>query len=153
MKTTKILPSETAPLKISSLPTRPTAPQGYGGCGYTAADMKAAFDKLPMLIVERFNSLIDDIFADKDESILSDLKTGLSEDHTLSDLIDDLKNGNFTSYLTLSGTDLATVIEEMRYDIENIYLILSKHGINYQRSINNADRSTSYTNEREGTYA
>lgn len=120
MKTTKILPSETDHLRISSLPTRPTAPTEYGGRGYTSADMKAAFDKLPLLIIERFNSLMDDIADDKEHSLLSALSTGLYEGHTVSDLIDDLKNGSFSAYLTVSGESLAAVIEGMRYDIEKL---------------------------------
>ncbi|MBQ8381341.1 MAG: hypothetical protein IJY18_05550 [Clostridia bacterium] len=63
MKTSKITESEIADLKISSLPTRPTAPASFGGRGYTAKDMKAAFDKLPLFIIERLNSVIDDIAA------------------------------------------------------------------------------------------
>lgn len=59
--TTKILPSEIADIKISSLPTRPTAPTSFGGKGYTASDMKAAFDRLPLFIIERLNALIDDV--------------------------------------------------------------------------------------------
>ncbi len=59
--TTKILPSEIADLKIASLPTRPTAPTTFGGMGYSAADMKAAFDALPLFIIERLNALIDDV--------------------------------------------------------------------------------------------
>ncbi|MBQ7314885.1 MAG: hypothetical protein IJW83_02640 [Clostridia bacterium] len=59
--TTKILPSEIADIKIASLPTRPTAPTSFGGKGYTASDMKAAFDRLPLFIIERLNALIDDV--------------------------------------------------------------------------------------------
>ena len=61
MNTRKITESDIAPLKISSLPTRPTAPTAFGGKGYTATEMKEAFDKLPLKIIESFNSLIDDI--------------------------------------------------------------------------------------------
>ena len=49
MYTSKILDSEISGLKVASLPTRPTAPQSFGGKGFTAAEMKAAFDKLPLL--------------------------------------------------------------------------------------------------------
>jgi hypothetical protein len=47
--------------KISSLPTRPTAPTAFGGKGYSATEMKEAFDRLPLYVAERLNSLIDDI--------------------------------------------------------------------------------------------
>ena len=46
---------------MSSLPTRPTAPSAFGGSGYTATEMKAAFDRLPLKIIERFNLLLSEI--------------------------------------------------------------------------------------------
>ncbi len=61
MNTTKITNSEIDALKVASLPTRPTAPTAFGGKGYTATEMKEAFDKLPLRIIEEFNSLIDEI--------------------------------------------------------------------------------------------
>ena len=61
MKAKKLTEAEMQPLKISSLPTRPTAPVHLGGKGYTANEMKEAFDLLPSLIAERYNSLLEDI--------------------------------------------------------------------------------------------
>ena len=61
MKATKIFDSEIESLKISSLPTRPTAPTAFGGKGYTSAEMKAAFDMLPLFIISHFNDLVDDV--------------------------------------------------------------------------------------------
>jgi hypothetical protein len=61
MNTKKITESEIEELKISSLPTRPTAPTAFGGKGYSATEMKEAFDRLPLYVAERLNSLIDDI--------------------------------------------------------------------------------------------
>ena len=61
MNTKKITDSEIELLRVGSLPTRPTAPTAFGGKGYTATDMKAAFDKLPIRITEAFNSLIEEI--------------------------------------------------------------------------------------------
>lgn len=46
---------------VSSLPTRPTAPTAFGGRGYTAGELKAAFDRLPCLIIDRLNSLISEV--------------------------------------------------------------------------------------------
>lgn len=63
MNTEKIYQSEIADLKISSLPTCPNAPVSDGGKGLSAAEMKAAFDALPLFIVERLNSLIGDVGA------------------------------------------------------------------------------------------
>ena len=61
MNTTKITDTEIESLRVASLPTRPTAAAAFGGKGYTATEMKAAFDKLPMRIIDGFNSLIDEI--------------------------------------------------------------------------------------------
>ena len=61
MNTKKITDSEIESLKVASLPTRPTAPTAFGGKGYTATQMKEAFDKLPLRIIEEFNLLIEEI--------------------------------------------------------------------------------------------
>lgn len=61
MKSTKLTEGEMAPLRIASLPTRPTAHTGFGGRGYSSQQMKEAFDLLPNLIAERLNLLIDDV--------------------------------------------------------------------------------------------
>ena len=63
MTTQIITQSEITERAVSSLPTRPTAPASFGGKGYTATDMKAAFDRLPRFIAERLNSLIEDTAA------------------------------------------------------------------------------------------
>ena len=62
MNTEKITDSEIEQLKVASLPSRPTAPPSFGGRGYTAKEMKEAFDKLPLFIIARLNSLIDDVY-------------------------------------------------------------------------------------------
>jgi len=117
MKTQKILTSEVSPLKISSLPTRPTAPTAFGGKGYSAYDMKAAFDKLPLLIIERFNSLIDDICSG---SILDAISVDSSEGMSLATIIEDIENGNIASYLSVGDTSLATAIADLRARVEEL---------------------------------
>ncbi len=61
MNTKKITESEIEELKVASLPTRPTAPTAFGGKGYSATEMKEAFDRLPLYTIDRLNSLIEDI--------------------------------------------------------------------------------------------
>ena len=98
MNTLKILDDEIKDLKISSLPNRPTADEGFGGKGFSPDEMKAAFDRLPLFIAERFNALVDALFADGNE--LSDnIKTGIGSDHTLKDLFSDITSGLFATYL------------------------------------------------------
>lgn len=110
MNTTKILESEISDFKIASLPSRPTAPAAFGGRGYTSAEMKAAFDKLPLYIIERFNMLLDDIASDDDNSLSAEIPTGISEGHTLKAFFDDICNGNLPSYLQMGDESL----EEMK---------------------------------------
>ena len=117
MKATKMLNEEVAPLAVSSLPTHPTAPTGLGGKSYTSRDMKEAFDKLPMLIIERFNALIDDISAEGDNSLAAEIPTGIDESHTLYSLFCDIKNGSFATYVTVGEVSLAAKIAELEAKI------------------------------------
>ncbi len=112
MKTTKITDSEIRDLKVASLPTRPNASVKYGGYGYSAQEMKAAFDRLPLFIIQKFNSLIEDICADGD-GIADSVQTGLADGHTLSDLFGDVESGALASYLTV-GSDGASLSSAIR---------------------------------------
>ncbi len=129
MKTTKILESELSSLKVESLPTRPTVPEANGGAGYTATDMKRAFDRLPLFIAGKLNSLIDDILADADESVLCEMKSGIDEGHTLYDMLCDIKNGHFAEYLTVGAGTLIGAIDELGEDLSTLLVALKANGI------------------------
>ncbi len=58
---------------VSSLPARPMFPREMGGRGFTAAEMKEAFDRLPRLVAERYNELVDHV---TDGTYLSDIPYG-----------------------------------------------------------------------------
>lgn len=120
MKTTKINENEIRESSVSSLPTRPTAPSAFGGRGYTAKEMKAAFDKLPALVAERLNSLIEDISAPRESSISAAMLTGIEDGHTLSMLIGDITSGSFSSYLTVMGKPLVEHITELEDRIDEL---------------------------------
>lgn len=113
----KIESSEISPLRVATLPTRPTAPTSFGGKGYSAAQMKEAFDRLPLFIASKLNELIDCINTEGDGSIAESIMTGLFEGHTLRDMIADVLSGKFSSYLSVYGTTLVDCIERMRGDI------------------------------------
>lgn len=119
MTTEKIKNEEIASLRISSLPSRPNASGAFGGRGYTAAEMKAAFDRLPLFLVERFNSLIDDIGASGDGSLADAVPTGLGEGHTLADLFADIPSGALAGYLCAGEETLAKRLDRIDGEIED----------------------------------
>ena len=119
MNTKKITSAEITPIAISSLPTRPTASTAFGGKGYTAAEMKAAFDKLPLLVIERFNSLLDEIES-TDGSFSESIPTGLGEGHSLGTMFKDIRNGNFAGYIKVFGRSLIAELLEIRSALDEI---------------------------------
>ena len=120
MKATLIKDSEISELKVSSLPTKPTAPRAMGGMGYGAREMKEAFDRLPLFIVEWLNSLIGDVEAIGEDSLAGAIRTGIKDSHTLCNLFDDVLSGELAAYLTVHGASLATYLAELRSDIDFI---------------------------------
>lgn len=113
MNSKKITDEEISGLTVSSLPTRPTAPTAFGGAGYTSSEIKAAFDRLPLLLVDRYNSLIDDAESYGEGSLASSIPTGISETHTLSDLFCDIESGALARYMTIGGGTLYSVLERL----------------------------------------
>ncbi len=116
----KILTAEVEPRRISSLPTRPTAPTSFGGRGYTATEMKEAFDRLPLLIIEKFNALIDSLSEGGEGSVCAAIPSGISDGHTLAELLADIKNGSFASYLDVYGKTLTERLEGILGDLTRI---------------------------------
>lgn len=151
MKATKITSAEIAPLKVASLPSRPTAPTAFGGRGYSASDMKAAFDRLPLYVADRLNLLIDDV---TDGELLDSIPTGIFEGHTLSQLVEDIASGRMASYLSVTGTPLTEVIQslkeytrvsaagddELRLLIDDVITTISEMSDCIDESIKKADR-------------
>ena len=117
MKAKKILQTEIEPISVSALPTRPTAPVALGGGGYSSRELKEAFDKLPLLIAERFNALLDDI---ENGELADTIKTGMKTGHTLKDLFADFKNGNIASYIRINGETLAAQIAMLNLRISRM---------------------------------
>ena len=111
MNTKPILESEYASLRISALPSRPTASSAFGGRGYTATQLKEAFDRLPLLLIERFNRLLEDIGGTGEGSLSAALPTGIEEGHTLKKLFEDVKSGTLATYLSVGGRTLAEALD------------------------------------------
>ena len=106
MKAKKIYNSDISDILISSLPTRPTASKEHGGMGYGAVEMKAAFDKLPLRIIEHFNALLSDVEALGDNSLAAAIPTGIKDEHTLYTLFEDIRTGELAAYFSILGKSL-----------------------------------------------
>ena len=117
MNTQIITEGEITPRAVSSLPTRPTAPLAFGGKGYSASEMKSAFDALPRLIIERFNSLILDI---KQGLVLDDIPTQNNSLTTLRALIMGIENGELASIIKVFDTTLSLFLLELRADVDRL---------------------------------
>ena len=113
--TKKITESEAAPLRIASLPTRPTAPTAFGGKGYTSVEMKEAFDKLPNLITERLNSLIDDIESGRVAESIPVL--GTDKLSTLADLMHGIESGELAGAINVLGSSLTATVARLQSDV------------------------------------
>lgn len=120
MKTKPISESEYTALRISALPSRPTASSAFGGKGYTASQLKEAFDQLPMLLVERFNALLEDIGRSGEDSLADSIPTGLESNHTLAQLFDDVQSGTLATYLQVGDQTLFNLLTEMKSKLDSV---------------------------------
>lgn len=132
MKAKKIYNSDIAKLLVSSLPSRPTAPKDMGGMGYGATEMKAAFDKLPLYIVERFNALISDVEALGDNSLAAAIPTGIKEDHSLHTLFEDIRTGELAAYFGILGKSLLSHLITIYAEIDAIKEMLGRNNTSTQ---------------------
>jgi hypothetical protein len=120
MNARKITDEQISGLRVSSLPTRPAAPASLGGKGYTAAEIKAAFDRLPLYIIARFNLLMEDIEAIGDDSLAAAIKTGIYEGHSLNSLFEDIKSGEILSLIDSGGRSLASRLEDIEVRLSRL---------------------------------
>lgn len=124
MSIQKITNSEILTHGVKGLPTRPSTPSLYKGNILSAEELKEAFDKLPRLIAERFNALLEStgLYDESNpaDSLAALIATGLEESHSLLDFFADVKNGNLALYLTAGegGEPIADVLSELRRLIE-----------------------------------
>ena len=120
MKAKTILYDDIADIRISSLPSHPTAPRALGGMGYSSKEMKAAFDKLPLCIIERYNALIEDIGDVGEDSLAAAVPTGIKKRHTLSNLFDDIVSGELATYFNIFGESLISHLISIKNDIDSL---------------------------------
>lgn len=120
MQSKIISDEEVSDLKVASLPSRPTAKEAFGGRGYSATEMKKAFDKFPEFILEKLNLLIEELTREGEDSYVGSFKTGVTETHTLARLIGDIMSGELASYLMVNGNSLIECIGTLESDVAHI---------------------------------
>ncbi len=118
MKAKIIKNEEIESLKVAALPNRPTAPEEYGGSGFSAREMKEAFDRLPLYLMEKYNELISDIEAEGEDSVAHSIKIGLGEKISLRDFIDWFSNGKILSFIPAGDGNLAQFLTQLRADVD-----------------------------------
>ena len=116
----KITQEKVQELCVASLPTRPNAPANLGGGGLSSTEIKNAFDALTLYVIEKYNALIDAIGSVGEGSLASKVKTGISEEHTLENMFEDLKTGDFASYLMVGENTLAAEIAKIYVSLNQI---------------------------------
>ncbi len=77
----------------------------FGTAGMTAAETKAAFDALPLLIVGRFNALVEAILAGEVGELIP-----VTEQTSLAELLEGITDGRFAELLTVDGTRTLTAL-------------------------------------------
>ena len=120
MKAKKILNSDIEHILISSLPSHPTAPRDFGGRGFSATEMKEAFDKLPLYLVEEHNKLISDICNFGEDSLASAIPTGIKGGHSLYNLFEDVKSGELAAYFGILGKSLLSHLITIYAEIDEL---------------------------------
>lgn len=111
----KITAEEFAKVSIARLATHPNASSAYGQGKMSEAELKALFDKQGQLLRQKFNAFLD-IIGEVGEGSLSDkILTGISEDHTLRVLFEDIvsESGQFAGYLSVGDMSLAEKLREI----------------------------------------
>jgi hypothetical protein len=134
----KITNDEIKNNSIERLSNRPTAAGRIGVGGLSPAELKAAYDKLPMLAIAKINELIDLINAEtSSDGIAAFISTPITDPDndevklTLHDVLTDVLNGDFAKYLVLTGLKESTLEEELRHIEEkaiSAYEIAVKNG-------------------------
>ena len=118
MSIRKITQSEIKELGISALPERPSAPSLYSGKAMTAEELRAAFDRLPCLLAERFNALLagTGLYSEGEakDTLAALIATHITAGHSLEDLFADVKSGELAFLLPIDGDrTLGEVVKEL----------------------------------------
>ena len=120
MSVQKISETEIDERLISNLPTRPNAPTSMGGKGYSAAELKSAFDSLPKLIAERYNELIDDLTNPEGSEIIKSFKPEGLSGESLEDFFESVKESTILDRLIIDGDVLSYYLRALKSEVESL---------------------------------
>ncbi len=116
MSIRKISEGEVREKWVQRLPDTPNRAGRFGAAGLSAAEMKAAYDALPLCIVEHFNELVTII----EEGRLSEWIPAAGG-RSLATLLADVTSGALSDYLTLDGkrslSALAAAFDSHRHEV------------------------------------
>lgn len=103
--------------KVASLPSRPNASTAFGGAGYTSLQLKQAFDRLPLLLAERYNELVEAITSLGEQGLIANIPTNIldpeGEPYTLNQILQHIKDGTFATYLKIGSSYLDLVLASL----------------------------------------
>ena len=124
MSITPISQNEINQSKVASLPARPNASTAFGGAGYSSAQLKEAFDRLPMLAISKLNELLSALSKAPGEGSLADeILTAKTDNegnpYTLSELFSHIIDGTLATYLLVGGKPLDVAISEIPSEMPN----------------------------------
>ena len=120
----KITQQEINERSVSSMADRPNDRSRYGTGGLTAPQVKERFDALSLLLIARYNALIDAIL---DGSITDDVPTGING-VSFADLLYGVSDGAFAGYLQAYND--AGVLSSVQSILNGIHKSINDFGLN-----------------------
>ena len=139
----KISAEEFAKVSISRLATHPNTSTAFGESKMSEQDLKKRFDKQGELFRAKFNAFLEIIGATGDgESLAGKILTGISEDHTLKALFEDIvsEDGRFASYLSVGDMTLMEKLKEIAAHEEEVKQQIEAHEAEIEERLSEASQ-------------
>lgn len=139
----KISAEEFAKVSISRLATHPNTSTAFGESKMSEQDLKKRFDKQGELFRAKFNAFLEIIGATGDgESLAGKILTGISEDHTLKALFEDIvsEDGRFASYLSVGDMTLMEKLKEIAAHEEEVKQQIEAHKAEIEERLSKASQ-------------
>ena len=140
----KISAEEFAKVSISRLATHPNTSTAFGESKMSEQDLKKRFDKQGELFRAKFNAFLEIIGATGDgESLAGKILTGISEDHTLKALFEDIvsEDGRFASYLSVGDRTLMEKLQEIATHEEEVKQQIEAHKAEIEARLSEASQA------------